>query len=128
MVDKIMYPQPIIPVGSSKETGKPQRTEKSGQTPFSEILDNQISAGGLKFSAHAQQRLAARNIHLTQADLQKINTAIEMASQKGSKDSLILKDNLALVVSVKNKTVITAVDESSMKDHVFTKIDSAVII
>ena len=36
--------------------------------------------------------------------------------------------DLAFVVSIKNRTVITAVDGNSMKDNVFTNIDSAVII
>jgi len=36
-------------------------------------------------------------------------------------------DKLALVVSVRNKTVITAMDEARMKEGVFTNIDSVVI-
>jgi len=34
---------------------------------------------------------------------------------------------LALIVSIKNRTVITAVDGQSLKENVFTNIDSAVI-
>lgn len=128
MVDKIFYPQPILPVGPAQDKGKPQRTGQQGQVPFREILDKQIAAGGLKFSAHAQQRLAARNIRLTPEDLAKIGSAVNKAAEKGAQDSLILMDRLALVVSVRNRTVVTAVDESSMKEHVFTKIDSTVII
>ena len=128
MVDKIFYPQPIIPVGPTKGAGKPQRFEQSGQTPFNKVLEGQIAATGIKFSAHAEQRLAARNIELSPADLAKINTAVEQAAEKGSRDSLIMMDKLAFVVSVKNKTVVTAVDNASMKAHVFTNIDSAVII
>ena len=37
-------------------------------------------------------------------------------------------DNMALIVSIKNKTVITAIDQNSMKDNIFTNIDSAAII
>lgn len=127
MVDKIFYPQPIIPVG------KPQGTEKSKQaenlqTPFREILKEQVDKSEVKFSQHAQQRLQLRNIELTPADLAKINAAVDRAAAKGAKDSLLLMKDLAFVVSVKNKTVITAVDGSSMKDHVFTNIDSAVIV
>ncbi len=128
MVDKIFYPQPIIPVGPSKEGEKPQKAAQTGQVSFKQLLDSQIGAGQVKFSSHAQQRLATRNIQLTPGDLVKISEAIERAAQKGSSDSLIMMDNLAFVVSVKNKTVITAMDESNMKEHVFTNIDSAVII
>lgn len=128
MVDKLIYPQPIIPVRPSKDGAKPQRTGQQAQVPFKELLDSQIAAGGVRFSAHAQARLAARNIQLTPADLARINNAVDKAAQKGSRDSLIMMDSMAFVVSVKNKTVVTAVDNASMKEHVFTNIDSAVII
>ena len=127
MVDKIYYPQPIIPVGPSKGTEKPNRNEQPGQVKFKDVFE-QVSAGELKFSAHAKERLAKRNIQLSQADLAKIGNAVDKAAQKGSRESLIMMDKLALVVSVKNKTVVTAVDNMSMKEHVFTNIDSAVII
>ena len=44
------------------------------------------------------------------------------------KDALILMKETALVVSVKNRTVITAVDEASAKENIFTNIDSAAIL
>lgn len=127
MVDKIYYPQPIIPVGPSKGTEKPKGAEQPGQVRFKDLLE-QVSQGELKFSAHAKERLAKRNIQLSPADLAKIGNAVDKAAQKGSRESLIMMDRLVLVVSVKNKIVVTAVDNMSMKDHVFTNIDSAVII
>ena len=57
-----------------------------------------------------------------------LKDAVNKAEAKGAKESLILMDQLALVVSVKNRTVITAVDGASLKDNVFTNIDSAVIV
>ncbi len=127
MVDKIFYPQPIIPVGPS--TGnKTQKSQQPASVPFRDILEKQITPGGIKFSAHAQARLASRNIQLSSAELAKIGNAVERAAQKGAKESLIMMDKVAFVVSVKNKTVVTAVDDASMKEHVFTNIDSAVII
>jgi len=128
MVDKIFYPQPIIPVGPAKEGGKPQQAGQPGQASFKELLDSQVAAGGIKFSAHARQRLAARNIELTGDDLARIGGAVNRAAQKGARDSLIMMDRLAFVVNIQNKTVVTAMDDASMKEHVFTKIDSAVII
>jgi len=127
MVDKIYYPQPIIPVGPSKGTGKPKTNEQPGQVRFKDVLE-QVSQGNLKFSAHAKERLASRKIELSPADLMKIGNAVDKAAQKGSRESLIMMDKLALVVSVKNKTVVTAVDNARMKEHIFTNIDSAVII
>jgi len=128
MVDKVMYPQPIIPVGPSKAGTKPQKPEPGSQAAFRDVLENQLASGEIKFSSHARQRLEVRNIRLTGDDLAKISSAVDRAAQKGSRDSLIMMNNLAFVVSVKNKTVITAMDNASMKEHVFTNIDSAVIV
>lgn len=127
MTDKIFFPQTIVPVKPKQEAQKP-KTQETPKVPFNQILQEQLGQTKVKFSNHALQRLQSRNIQLTPNELSKINAAVEKAAQKGAKDSLILMNNLALVVSVKNKTVITAVDESNMKENVFTNIDSAVII
>ena len=82
----------------------------------------------LKFSAHAQQRLESRNIRLTPDDVAKMNAMADKAAAKGSKQSLFMMRDVAMVVSITNRTVITAVDQSSMKENVFTNIDSAAII
>lgn len=93
---------------------------------FQKILDKQL--GDLKFSAHAQQRLASRQIRLTPQEMDGLKEAVGKAEAKGARESLVVMDRVALVVSVKNRTVITAVDSGSMKDNVFTQIDSAVIV
>ena len=53
---------------------------------------------------------------------------VEKAQRKGARESLVLLDDVALVISIKNKTVITAVDKEKLKENVFTNIDSAVIV
>ena len=50
------------------------------------------------------------------------------AAAKGAKDSLFLMDKTALVVSVANRTVITAVAKDALKENIFTNIDSAMIL
>jgi len=52
---------------------------------------------------------------------------VTRADEKGAKDSLVLLRDLAFIVNVKNRTVVTAVDGEHLKDNVFTNIDSAVI-
>jgi len=96
--------------------------------PFTQVLAQELN--GVQFSQHALERLQTRNIKLGPAELIKLNNAVNKAAQKGAKESLVLMNNsnLALVVSVKNKTVITAMDGASLKDNIFTNIDSAVII
>ena len=61
------------------------------------------------------------------ARLERLEQAVGRAADKGSRDSLILLDELALVVSVQHRTVVTAMDETASKEHVFTNIDSVVI-
>lgn len=132
MIDhRIYYPQQsIVPVNKASGNLVQQSNNqvKNGNTVFTQVLAQELN--GVQFSQHALQRLQARNIKLEPADLTKLNQAVELAAQKGAKDSLVLmnRNNLALVVSVKNKTVITAMDGASLKDNIFTNIDSAVII
>jgi flagellar operon protein len=122
VTEKIYFPpQPMIP----PTQGRPEKTRGKGKgTSFAEILTKQ----SLKFSHHAQQRITSRKINLNAAHLQRINAAVEKAAAKGARDSLILIDNLAFIVSVKNRTVVTAMDGESVKGNVFTNIDSAVIV
>ncbi|HWT76302.1 MAG TPA: TIGR02530 family flagellar biosynthesis protein [Mobilitalea sp.] len=97
-------------------------------TPFSEILKSQQAASEteLKFSKHANERLASRNIDLTDDQLARLESGAKKASEKGINESLVMVDNLAFIVNVKNNTVITAVNDG--EDKVFTNIDGAVIM
>ena len=121
MTDKIYFPEPIL----KPTPGRDRAVKDTGKgKSFEEILKQQ----SLKFSAHAKVRIAHSMIPLDVNQIQRINSAVEKAAAKGAKDSLILKDNLALIVSVKNRTVVTAMDGKSIRWNVFTNIDSAVII
>jgi len=66
-------------------------------------------------------------VHFGEKELHKLEGAVEIAAAKGSRDSLVLMDNLALVVSIRNRIVITAVDSASRRDSIFTNIDSVVL-
>lgn len=96
---------------------------------FDSILQQQIRGKEqLKFSKHATMRLDSRNIHLTKDQVVRLEDGINKAEKKGIKESLVLMDNIALVVNVENKTVVTALDSLESREHVFTNIDGAVII
>ena len=82
----------------------------------------------LKFSAHAAQRLQDRRIALDPGTMTKVNEAVDKAEAKGIEDTLVLTKDAALIVNVKNRTVITAMDRSSLNGNVFTNIDGAVIV
>jgi flagellar operon protein len=91
---------------------------------FSEVLNQQQ----LKFSHHAEQRLQQRGIQLLPDQIERIANAIDQAASKGAKDSLVLFRDIAMIVNVPNRTVVTAMDGNSMKEHIFTQIDSAVVV
>jgi len=82
----------------------------------------------VKFSGHAIDRLNVRRIEFSPNEAARLVTAVEKAAQKGAQTSLVLIDDLALVVSIKNRTVITVADSDHLKENVFTNIDSAVIV
>ncbi len=126
--NRILYPQqPILPVQKPSQAPPASSAKTADNQPsFNQVLAQELA--GVKFSQHAIQRLSSRNIKLDGSDLAKISGAVDKAAQKGARDSLILMDNLALVVSVKNRTVITAMDGTNIRDNVFTNIDSAVIV
>jgi flagellar operon protein len=103
--------------------------ESSAGPSFAETLKQ---AGGstaqqLQFSRHALARVQRRGIELDASTLGRLSEGVGRAASKGSRDSLVLVDGTAFVVSVSNRTVITAVGSEHMKDNVFTNIDSAVI-
>lgn len=85
-------------------------------------------ASSLKFSAHAIERMRSRGISYPPETMKSIESAVQKAAAKGSKDTLVLTDTSALVVSVKNNTVVTVMDRNAMKENVFTNIDSTVMV
>jgi flagellar operon protein len=92
---------------------------------FAKVLESKL--GPLKLSGHALQRIQRREIAFDEPVAARLEAAVERAAAKGSRDSLVLVDSTAFVVSVRNRTVITAVPVSPMSDQVFTNVDSAVI-
>jgi flagellar operon protein len=87
-----------------------------------------LQPGAIKFSNHAVDRMRARGISFSPDEMGRIEGAVAKAAAKGAKDTLLLTDNSALIVSVKDKTVVTVMDKASLKDNVFTNIDSTVMI
>jgi flagellar operon protein len=116
-----LYPTPIPP-GASR-VGNQGTGQTSGKS-FQDILDGKI----LRFSHHAEVRLKQRGIELKPEQMDKIESAIDKAEAKGAKDSLLIMNDLALIVNVKSRTVVTAMDGAQLKDNIFTQIDSAVVV
>jgi|SRR5579884_1918667 len=127
-IEGLNVPPAVNPV---RPQGVSVQLPPTGGGSFRDVLRSTTApatAQPLKFSAHAQQRLASRNISLSPEDVAKMNAMADQAAAKGAKQSLFMMRDVAMVVSIQNRTVITAVDQSSMKNNVFTNIDSAAII
>ena len=123
--NKIRFP--VVEIKSNK-------LSKSGikgpeGSSFNEALNTELEKNnGLKFSGHAMRQINFRGINVGYDEVLKLNNAVKRADEKGARESLILMNDLAFIVNIKNKTVVTAVDDSSMKEKIFTNIDSTIIL
>ena len=114
----------------SKNSGKV--LDQSGLS-FEEILRRKqqlisTETSTLKFSKHALNRLEERSIELSDEQVNRLNEGAKKASEKGIKESLVIMDSLAFIVNVQNNTVVTAIDQTTTNENIFTNIDGAVII
>ena len=122
-INPSLLPPGVEPIGKPKGPGPAAPLQGPA---FEEVLRQRV--GTVKFSGHALQRVERRGIDLDANNtLARLEGGVERAAQKGARDSVVFVDGTAFVVSVRNKTVITAVDSEHMREHVFTNIDSAVI-
>ncbi len=120
---------PLQPVGASlPPQGAPRAAQSTSGTSFGEELARATgSSNAIRFSAHAQKRLAERSIELSDSDRTRIAHSADLAAAKGSREALVLMDRLALVVGVPSRTVITVMEPQDGSPAVFTHIDSVVM-
>lgn len=111
---------------------KSSQTLKEDQISFSDILAAKAGeldeSSDLRFSKHAASRLQDRNIDLTEGQLKRLAEGTNKAGAKGIRESLVLVDDLAFIVNIKNNMVITAMNQGETENHIFTNIDGAVIM
>lgn len=117
--------------GGGLRPDPPARTAAGASGPsFDRLLADRLQApaggGELRFSGHALDRARQRGIDVD-GSLDRLRAGVDRAAAKGGRSSLVLVDGTAFVVSVPNRTVVTAVDAQHMREQVFTNIDSAVI-
>jgi len=121
---------PSIEQAASEYLEKSQSSEvvkKSGRSFADVFADKKTENAVPKFSKHATNRLSERNIELSDKVINRLSAGMQAAGQKGINESLVMVDQLAFIVNVKNQTVITALDGSDKEGNVFTNIDGAVI-
>lgn len=128
MNDKFtLYNPPVYPVAPQPPAAGRNPTRPAGPS-FEEVLSGQLKGKpGLQFSRHALARMESRGIRFSASEMNRLESAVQAVQAKGGRDSLVMLGDNALVVSVKNSTVVTVVDQQGLKDNVFTNIDSAII-
>ncbi len=120
MKNNVFHVQNQVPVKHSIPTDRHKKTDVS----FKDILQNKQ----LNISNHAKSRMEERNIKLDETKWNKMQEKLKDAKAKGVTDSLVLMNDAALLVSVKNNTVITALNRSEMESKLITNINGAIVL
>jgi flagellar operon protein len=125
-----LHPLQSAPIKINNNRGAalmPTRHDNANRS-FGEIFNEQLEEGKkLLFSKHAAQRLNTREMALSDEQMQRVENGVMSAYAKGINDSLVLVDQVALVVNIASKTVITAMMRNG-GENIFTNIDGAVIV
>lgn len=107
-------------------TKQPLPKQKVKQTnSFQDVLSNITS---VKVSKHAKARLHERNIEISHEKWDQIGKKMNEAKGKGVTDALVVLDDVALVVSTKNNTVVTALNSNEAADKIFTNINGTILL
>ena len=128
MADSRLYfhTQPLLPVDNHIQAPHALSSHRADKASFASVLAAEKQK--VSFSQHAMARLQERKLAFSQQDLTKLDATVERMAEKGARESLIYLNNVALVVSVTSRKVITAMDGVSARENIFTNIDSAAII
>jgi flagellar operon protein len=113
---------PVQPNSSEKQTVA-KDLPKGEKSEFGALLSQELN-----LSQHAETRIRSRAIPWDAAIEKRIIGGIDAAQAKGSRETLILAGDIAVIANVKSRTIITAMDKSQLKEKIFTNIDSAVLV
>ena len=131
-VSELQINQRIYPLDAVK-VQKPKPVQVDGDNKkvksFAEVLKQNLEPGqDVKFSAHALKRIEERQLNMGEQTLDRLIDGISRLNEKGSKNSVIFLDETAFIVSVQNRTIVTALDKANNSQNIFTNIDSAAIV
>ena len=120
------------PVGNFEQIGNTQTklnntTIAKDKKSFKDVLCS-VKSKDEGFSVSKHEALRLNEINFTSEDMKQIEKGFEIAKGKNSKNTVMLYKDVALIASVENKTIITAVEKERAKDNIFTNVDSVVIL
>ena len=123
-----MYSVGIVGQGSTlQEKIDVLKPQSNNSKSFSDVLKDTVNKKeGFTVSKHAALRL--NEINFTNEDMKEIERGFKIAEDKNSKNTVMLYKNVALIASVENRTLITAVDKNRTNENIFTNIDSVVLL
>lgn len=102
-------------------------SKSNNETSFKDVLNQALDKNsGYTLSKHAAERL--EEIGFSENDMKNIERGFALAKGKGAKNSVMVYKDVALIASIENRTVITAVDRKRAESNVFTNVDSVVIL
>jgi len=113
--------------GDRAGTARASAERRLGGPRFADVLQNELTPSELSLSSHARERLVQRGIRLDAEGLSRLEEAFDLARRKGVNESLVLLDDLAFIVSVKDRRIVTAMEARAGGGKVFTNIDGAVL-
>jgi flagellar operon protein len=114
------------PTGTPEPNAIPPRLTTGAPSEFQKLLKDEQTK--INLSHHAETRIRSRSIPWDEHIEKRISGGIDAAHAKGSREALIIADNVAVIANVKSRTIVTAMDRSQMKERIFTNIDSAVLV
>jgi len=117
-VDRLNGATPAVQSGRPAAATKP-----AAGTNFAETL---ARTQDVRFSNHAQKRMETRDMQLSPDNVNRLSGAIDKAEKRGGKSSLVMVDDMAFIVNVRERLVVTALDAEHRGEGVFTQIDSVV--
>jgi flagellar operon protein len=124
---------PVGRPGSSTDFGNTLESlldqhKVANQPPEPVALDENKAATDIAFSRHAQARLESRGLNLDADQMERLGEGIDQLNKRGAKESLVLMDDMALIVGVPKRTVITAMSRNEAMGNIFTNIDSTLVV
>ncbi|MFC6465684.1 flagellar biosynthesis protein [Marinilactibacillus sp. GCM10026970] len=124
MIEKLPHRSIQNNFNENKVSHKTQAVDRQFGTFIEDALKKVDGETRVTFSNHAQKRLDQHGFTLNEQDMTRLDEAVQTLADKGSKQSLILYDDMALIASIQNRKVITALKSNEMNE--VTNIDSAI--